>query len=1026
MRAQFKTMRMIALAIVASMTGVPATAVAQAAIAGTVKDSSGAPLPGATVAASSPALIERVRAAVTDNAGQYRVEDLPSGSYVLTVNREGFTRVERGGVELTGSFTATVNVVLAVGPLIDRITVTGEVPAVDVYSTSREVTLTDDVVKSIPTIRSYNALLALVPGVVTNGNDTVTATVTTSFPMHGGRTAEGRVLVDGFNIGSPPSGNSATNYSVDAGVAQEVTVLTGSALGEVETAGLVMNIVPKSGGNRMHGSLFASGNGGRLQSDNRTPALKAQGVTAPMRLTEVYDVSGAFGGPIRTDRAWYFVTAHTGGSTREVSNVYYNSNAGDRSRWLYAPDFSRHEYSDRTFENASGRVTWQITPRNKVSGFWDAQSVCRKCTGATAGNQEPARVSPEAVGTLGRPLHVSQATWSSTVTNQLLLEAGYGGTFFRVGNAERDPNPTRDLIRVVEQCASGCAANGNIPGLAYRSQDFSVAYAGSYLWKGSLSYVTGTHSLKVGYQHTLMTDDRMWMTNNQNLTYRFDNGVPNQLTQSISPWVNDARAGWQAAFVQEQWTRGRLTLQGALRFDRARSWFPEQRIGPSRFLPAQLIIPETRGVDAYNDLSPRMGVAYDLSGDGKTALKISLGRFLEGVGVTGVYANTNPTLRMPQTTSVFGTAGVMRAWTDANGNFVPDCNLLNPAAQDLRADGGDLCGVISNANFGTSTLTNNFDSGILSGWGVRPSDWNLTASIQRQVGPRSSIDVTYVRRWYHGFSVVDNLSLQPSDLTPFSIAAPADPRLPGGGGYVVSGLYDVVPGKSGQVNNFVTDSNNYGAWSQYFNGVDVTVNVRARRGFTLIGGTSTGQTVADNCDVRARLPEMATTTTGTSAFGAGLAGSAVTPVSPYCHAAFGILTQFRGLASYLVPKVDLQLAATFQSKPGPMLAANYAAPNSVVAASLGRNLSGNAPNVTVNLVAPGTLYGDRINQLDFRVAKILRAGGSKTMIAVELYNAMNSSAVLTYNTAFVPGGTWLQPLTLLTPRFVKFTAEIEF
>ena len=168
--------------------------------------------------------------------------------------------------------------------------------------------------------------------------------------------------------------------------------------------------------------------------------------------------------------------------------------------------------------------------------------------------QEPQQISPEAVGVLGRRLDVTQATWSSPITDRLLLEAGYGGTFFGVGNFEREPNPTRDLVRVVEQCASGCAANGNIPGLAYRSQDFSVAHSGSYLWKGSMSYVTGTTRLKVGYQQTRMTDDRTWMTNNQSLTYRVDNGVPNQLTQSISPWVNNARAGWQAWFVQEQWT----------------------------------------------------------------------------------------------------------------------------------------------------------------------------------------------------------------------------------------------------------------------------------------------------------------------------------------------------------------------------------------------------------------------------------------------------------------------------------------
>jgi hypothetical protein len=402
------------------------------------------------------------------------------------------------------------------------------------------------------------------------------------------------------------------------------------------------------------------------------------------------------------------------------------------------------------------------------------------------------------------------------------------------------------------------------------------------------------------------------------------------------------------------------------------------------------------------------------------------GRYLDGVGVSGIYANTNPTLRMPQTTSAFGTAGVTRTWIDANKNFVPDCDLLNPAAQDLQATGGDFCGVMSNTNFGKNILTNNFDPAVLNGWGVRPSDWDLGVSAQQQIGPRSSVDVAYTRRWFHGFMVADNLALQPSDLTPYSITAPNDPRLPGGGGYAISGLYDVVPDKAGQVNNLIADSRKYGAWSQHFDGIDVTLSVRSIKGITFVGGASTGQTVADNCDVRTHLPELATTTTGTSAFGAGLTGSDVTPVSPYCHVAFGVLTQFRGLSSYLVPKIGIQVSAVMQSKPGAMLAANYAVPAAVVAQSLGRSPSGNATNVTVNLVEPGTMYGDRINQLDFRVGKSLTFGRTRTVLGLEIYNALNSSAVLTYNNAFVPGGPWLQPLTILTPRFFKITTELLF
>ncbi len=206
-------------------------------------------------------------------------------------------------------------------------------------------------------------------------------------------------------------------------------------------------------------------------------------------------------------------------------------------------------------------------------------------------------------------------------------------------------------------------------------------------------------------------------------------------------------------------------------------------------------------------------------------------------------------------------------------------------------------------------LTNSFDPAALRGWGVRPSDWNLSASLQQQIGPRSSIDVTYVRRWFRGFFAADNQALEANDLTPFSITAPADARLPGGGGYVISGLYDVVPEKAGQVNNLIADSRQYGNWSQQFNGVDVSVNVRIGSRFTFAGGTSTGQTVADNCDLRAGLPELSTAVTGTTAFGAGLNSSSVTPLSPYCHVTYGFLTQFRGLSSYRVPKADVPRSA---------------------------------------------------------------------------------------------------------------------
>jgi hypothetical protein len=645
-----------------------------------------------------------------------------------------------------------------------------------------------------------------------------------------------------MNIGSPPAGNSAASYVVDVGNAQEVAFSSAAALGEFETAGLVMNIVPKAGGNTTRGSFFASGTGGRLQANNITRALMDQGVVDGPPLTDVYDVSGTIGGPIARDRVWYFVNAHSGGSTKASANVFYNLNAADPSKWLYAPDASRREYSDRTFEDASARVTWQASPRQKVGVFWDAQALCRRCTGCHA--RQLRAVARVAGGSRGprpeaerRPGDMVVAGHESAAPRGGLQRHVLRRGEFRAPT-ESDPQ-FHSRARAVRARLPGQRRH---PRLVYRSQDFSVAHAGSYLWTGSVSRVTGTHSIKAGYQYTAMIDDRTWLTNAQNLTYRFNNGVPNQLTQSISPWVNDARAASSGLFVQDSWTRERVTLQGALRFDRARSWFPAQQEGPSRFLPDPIVFPETVGIDSYKDITLRAGATYDLFGSGTTALKLTLGRYLEGAGITGNYANTNPTLRLPQTTMVFGTAGVTRSWIDANGNVVPDCDLLNAGAQDLRGSGGDLCGVLSNASFGTSGLTNRFDPGILSGWGVRPSDWNLGVSIEHELARGAAVAVAYRRRWFHGFSVVDNLALQPSDLTPFSIVAPVDARLPGGGGYTLADLYDVIPEKSGRVDNLVTDSSQYGAWSQYFNGIDATLNIRRDR-FTFIGGTSTGQAV---------------------------------------------------------------------------------------------------------------------------------------------------------------------------------------
>jgi hypothetical protein len=310
---------------------------------------------------------------------------------------------------------------------------------------------------------------------------------------------------------------------------------------------------------------------------------------------------------------------------------------------------------------------------------------------------------------------------------------------------------------------------------------------------------------------------------------------------------------------------------------------------------------------------------------------------------------------------------------------------------------------MDNPNFGTTQPGVAYDPATLTGWGKRDSNWQFAAGVQHEVLPRVSLDVSYFRTWFDNFVITDDRSRAPGDYDQFSIVAPADPRLPGGGGYVVSGLYDINPQKFGlPVDNYITFADNYGKQIRHWNGLDITINSRPRPGVSLTGGVSTGRTSTDNCDVVAKVDN---------------------PSRLYCHVDEAFLTQVKFLGTYTVPQIDVLVTGTVQSTPGPQIAANYVATNPVVAPSLGRNLAGGANNVTVNLVQPGTMYGQRMNQLDLRVGKIFRLGGTRTTASVDLYNVLNASPVLTLSNAFA---TWQQPLSILNPRFAKLVLQFEF
>jgi hypothetical protein len=426
----------------------------------------------------------------------------------------------------------------------------------------------------------------------------------------------------------------------------------------------------------------------------------------------------------------------------------------------------------------------------------------------------------------------------------MLFEAGVASTGRRSVRIEAPGNKTRPLARMTEQCAgaAGCPLNGGIPNLTYRSANWSDSWDAQYTWRASVAYVTGAHSLKVGYGGVALVSDLQSFTNDQNLSFTVNNGTPTQLTQSLLPYTTSYRTRNMSLYVQDQWTRGRMTLQGALRFDRNSSFSPGQTLGPTNFLPNRIVFPETPGVTGYKDISPRGGVAYDLFGNGKTALKVNFGKYLEPTSNNNNYILSNPITRIATTTT--------RTWTD-NGNYIPECDLRSPLAQNNIAAGGDFCGAMTAQTFGTTAQTTaNIDPKILKGWGVRSNDWQWGVSVQQQVLPRVSVEAGYFRRWLNNFTITDNLAVGPTDFTSYSVTAPAFP-LPGGGG-VVSGLYNVVPEKFGQTlttSRWRTTS----AISIKYNGFLVNISARLGRG-AFQGGINTGKTVRTTARARAQVP----------------------------------------------------------------------------------------------------------------------------------------------------------------------------
>ena len=964
----------------------PSIATAQSSsIAGVVRDSSGAVLPGVTVEASSPALIEQARTVVTDAQGRYNIVDLRPGRYAVSFTLTGFSTVRREDLELPPVFTATVNAELKVGTLEETITVSGASPLVDTSNVIKRQVVSADVIESMPTSKNWSTLGVLTVGVFSNQNDVggSAGEHQNQLKAHGGSFNDRIVQLDGLMIANMACNYACTGLSTNDASTQELSYEFGAISAETGGGGVRVNIIPREGGNKTTGMAFVNFANAGLQTSNVDDALRAQGVTTADSIEKIYDTSFAVGGPVMQNKLWYWTAHRFWGYEQVRTNTFYEGNPTDL---VFDPDRSRPGTETQKNGSLDLRLTWQMSPKNRISAYYNYAP--RKTEHWTL----VSTIQPDASNLQNLPVnHFETVTFRSTLSSQLLFEAA-AGNMTEIWTRE----PVED-----SSTSKGYPVTEQTTGINFRAYaaTFSRNYTSLRSYRSSLSYVTGSHALKLGFtlqEGPAVTD--VYTSHDTALIVR--NGVPFQVTVRTTPYTARERlVADLGVFAQDTWTIGRATANLGVRFDYLNNKVEAQTaaggtwIGPRSF-------PEMKNVPNFKDIAPRLGVAYDVFGNGKTAVKATVSRYILPYTVA-IARQLNPF-----NTSVNNTT---RPWTDANNDGIPQVSEL---------------GALANNAFGSVNIATRFDPETITGFGNRRANWEFTAGITHELMPRVSIDVSYYRRVQKNFTVTDNLDVAPADFSPYCVTGPRDPRLPDGGGQQICGLYDIVPAKFGVATNNVvkrTDQLNV-RQDEVFDGVDMAFSARLGR-VVLNGGVATGRTHFDQCEAFVDNPATVF----------GLTGSTFS----YCDFTSGLLTQAKVNGSYTLPWQQIQVAAVLQNLPGQQILAQWNITQADAAAgNLGRALSGGAnTSRVVPLIKPGTMFTPRRTQLDLRLSKSFTMGSRKLQLMADVFNLTNSNAAVgaTSNAGEPPaalittyGSAWLRPLNVLQARYVKFGAQLTF
>ena len=989
---------------------VPAAANAQSTFTGIVKDTSGAVLPGVTVEASSPVLIEKTRSAITDSTGGYRLTELRPGVYTMTFTLPGFSAVKREALELPANFTMTINTELKVGALEETVTVAGSSPVVDVQSTTKSQVLNREALDAIPTGRTIQAMGQLITGVSLNipyvGGSR--AMQQSYMSTHGLGASQTTVQVDGLMVNGLDGDGAVQNY-FNSSMSQEMVYTTSGAGADVSGGGVRLNMIPRDGGNRFSGAVFSGYQNQSFQSDNLTSDLKARGLKTPDGIDKLWNIEGAFGGPIKKDKMWFFGSARAFHLNTLPADALVGIPGTALSNRAPTPSTERG-IDPQKINSFQARIVWQISPNTKLGAYNDRLLKDR-------GSDMIAGVDPAtASGVWASPLYTTgEVKVSSTVTSHLLVEGGFSLNIERYTILNQpgisQPPGTPAWFSGIQKSDS---ALGTIWNFSYGGEDYG-RFPDRYAIDGSVSYITGRHNVKVGIQDT-WGSYRRTDTANGDIRAVFLSGAATSATILNSPVERfDQVHADVGVYAQDSWTLKRLTVNYGARFERLSTGIPVETAPAGRFTAARTFGPID--MPTWNSVSPRGGLVYDVFGNQKTAAKFSIGRY-EQAGTTGFSESYNP-LQLT-------TASV--TWNDLNGDGVPQgelgCTFLTPGCEINLAQ--------LPKGFGVASLAN-FDPNIKRMYNIETS-----ISLQQELRPGVSVQGGWYHRDFHNLRRRDNTLQTFADYTPVTIYSQID-------GAPIT-YYNVSAAARSRVNYVDTTAGD--ARKMWFNGFEYNFSARLKHGITLFGGGMSERVIAQVCDEQSN-PNLLL----------------------YCDQTKNSIpfrTQFK-IAGNAPIKYGIQIGFSLQSLPGygfgtgalsgreggptgptgqpsatqlntPNGAGTvwlitptttYNASNPCVAQGTCRagqlvDPGMNVASLSVPLVAPNTEFGDRINQLDVNVSKTIKIGRSSIQPKFDLFNALNVSPVYAVRSLNYGTAAYLQPSSILVGRVFQLGAIVKF